>query len=159
MPAVFNAQSYLIIFFFLVLVWVEQGYLIILSFVCSLVRNTLYSSSKLKSLDILLALAEHLSDDVKLDRLIPYVMALLTDESALVRSNALKVLTQVVSAYKSKILWRWFSFNPSFSLFSYALSNLFLQSTLESSLNTSFPRSGNSPQILMSWWELLMPAA
>ncbi|KAI8337040.1 hypothetical protein BC941DRAFT_513702 [Chlamydoabsidia padenii] len=79
----------------------EQGYLIILSFVCSLVRNTLYSSSKLKSLDILLALAEHLSDDVKLDRLIPYVMVLLSDESALVRSNALKVLTQVLCIVES----------------------------------------------------------
>ncbi|CAO3595679.1 unnamed protein product [Absidia cylindrospora] len=79
----------------------EQGYLIILSFVCSLLRNTLYSSSKLKALDILLALAEHLPDDVKLDRLIPYVIVLLTDESALVRSNSLKVLTQVLSIVES----------------------------------------------------------
>ncbi|KAI8081764.1 uncharacterized protein BX664DRAFT_388695 [Halteromyces radiatus] len=79
----------------------EQGYLIILSFVCSLVRNTLYASSKLKSLDILLALAEHVPDDVKLDRLIPYVMILLSDESALVRSNALKVLTQVLCIVES----------------------------------------------------------
>lgn len=153
-PASFhNCISY---FSSLFLVLVEQGYLIILSFVCSLVRNTLYSSSKLKSLDILLALAEHLSDDVKLDRLIPYVMALLTDESALVRSNALKVLTQVVSVYKPKRI-RWFPFNPPISR-SYALWNLSLQSTLESSQNTSFHRSGNSPQILMSWLELLMPA-
>jgi hypothetical protein len=49
------------------------------------------------ALDILLALSEHLADDVKLDRLVPYVISLLTDETALVRANALKTLTQVVS--------------------------------------------------------------
>lgn len=67
-----------------------------LSFICSLVRNTLYPSSKLKALDIFLALAGRLPDDVKLDRLVPYLIVLLTDESALVRANAIKTLTQVV---------------------------------------------------------------
>lgn len=73
--------------------------MILLSFVCSLIRNTLYPSSKLKALDILLALGERLPDDVKLDRLVPYLIVLLTDESALVRANAIKTLTQVVSFY------------------------------------------------------------
>lgn len=50
----------------------------------------------MKALDILLALGEHLPDDVKLDRLLPYLMALLSDQSALVRANAIKTLTQVV---------------------------------------------------------------
>lgn len=59
-------------------------------------RNTLYPSSKLKALDILLALAERLPDDVKLDRLVPYLIVLLTDEASLVRANAIKTLTQVV---------------------------------------------------------------
>lgn len=76
---------------------VEEGSLILLSFICSFVRNTLYPSSKLKALDILLALGERLSDDVKLDRLVPYIIVLLTDEAALVRANAIKTLTQVVS--------------------------------------------------------------
>lgn len=68
-----------------------------LSLVCSLLRNTLYPSSKLKALDILLSLAERLPDDVKLDRLVPYLIVLLTDEASLVRANAIKTLTQVVS--------------------------------------------------------------
>ncbi|ORX62898.1 ARM repeat-containing protein [Hesseltinella vesiculosa] len=79
----------------------EQGFLILLSFISSQIRNVTYSSSKLKALDIILALAEHLPDDVKLDRLIPYVMALLTDESALVRAGAIKVLTQVLCMVES----------------------------------------------------------
>ncbi|KAG1450049.1 hypothetical protein G6F46_010280 [Rhizopus delemar] len=74
----------------------EEGSLILLSFICSLIRNTLYPSSKLKAFDILLALAERLPDDVKLDRLVPYLMCLLTDESALVRANAIKTLTQIL---------------------------------------------------------------
>ncbi|KAI9029972.1 hypothetical protein CLU79DRAFT_733513 [Phycomyces nitens] len=79
----------------------EHGYLILLSFVCSLIRNTSYPSSKLKALDILLALGEHLPDDVKLDRLVPYLMALLSDETALVRANAIKTLTQVLCMVES----------------------------------------------------------
>lgn len=76
---------------------IEEGSLILLSFICSLVRNTLYPSSKLKALDIFLTLAGRLPDDVKLDRLVPYLIVLLTDESALVRANAIKTLTQVVN--------------------------------------------------------------
>ncbi|KAF7730449.1 Serine/threonine-protein kinase [Apophysomyces ossiformis] len=79
----------------------ERGSLIFLSFVCSLIRNTVYPSSKLKALDILLALGEHLPDVVKLDRLVPYLMALLSDESDLVRANALKTLTQVLCMVES----------------------------------------------------------
>lgn len=75
---------------------IEQGALIFLSFVCSLIRNAVIPSSKLKALDILLALGEHLPDDVKLDRLVPYLMALLCDEAPLVRANAIKTLTQLV---------------------------------------------------------------
>lgn len=48
-------------------------------------------------MDILLALAERLPDDVKLDRLVPYLVELLKDNAALVRANAIKTLTKVVS--------------------------------------------------------------
>ncbi|KAI7887760.1 armadillo-type protein [Mucor mucedo] len=79
----------------------EEGSLILLSFICSMIRNTLYPSSKLKALDILLALAERLPDDVKLDRLVPYLIVLLTDEASLVRANAIKTLTQVLCMVES----------------------------------------------------------
>jgi len=79
----------------------DDGALIFLTTICSLIRNTVYPSSKLMALDILLALSEHLADDVKLDRLVPYVITLLTDETALVRANALKTLTQVLCMVES----------------------------------------------------------
>ncbi|CAO0789210.1 unnamed protein product [Mucor circinelloides] len=79
----------------------EEGSLILLSYVSSLLRNTLYPSSKLKAMDILLALAERLPDDVKLDRLVPYLVELLKDNAALVRANAIKTLTKVLCMVES----------------------------------------------------------
>ncbi|CAO3623542.1 unnamed protein product [Mucor fragilis] len=79
----------------------EEGSLILLSYVCSLLRNTLYPSSKLKAMDILLALAEKLPDDVKLDRLVPYLVELLKDNATLVRANAIKTLTKVLCMVES----------------------------------------------------------
>ncbi|ELU36605.1 other/VPS15 protein kinase [Rhizoctonia solani AG-1 IA] len=70
--------------------------LIVLSLVCSNIRNCVIPSSKLRGLDLLLALAVHLTDEAKLDRLIPYVIDLLHDEAAVVRSAAIRTMTQVV---------------------------------------------------------------
>ncbi|CUA77390.1 phosphoinositide-3-kinase, regulatory subunit 4, p150 [Rhizoctonia solani] len=70
--------------------------LIVLSLVCSNIRNCVIPSSKLRALDLLLALAVHLTDEAKLDRLIPYVIDLLHDEAAVVRSAGIRTLTQVL---------------------------------------------------------------
>ncbi|KAI8641016.1 hypothetical protein BD408DRAFT_389715 [Parasitella parasitica] len=79
----------------------EEGSLILLSYISPLLRNTLYPSSKLKAMDILLALAERLPDDVKLDRLVPYLIELLKDSATLVRANAIKTLTKVLCMVES----------------------------------------------------------
>ncbi|KAF8607280.1 ARM repeat-containing protein, partial [Ceratobasidium sp. AG-I] len=70
--------------------------LIVLSLVCSNLRNCTIPSSKLRTLDLMLALAVHLTDEAKLDRLVPYVVDLLHDEAATVRSAAVRTLTQVL---------------------------------------------------------------
>ncbi|KAG9127307.1 Serine/threonine-protein kinase [Ceratobasidium sp. 392] len=70
--------------------------LIVLSLVCSNVRNCTIPSSKLRTLDLLLALAVHLTDEAKLDRLVPYVIDLLHDEAAIVRAASIRTLTQVL---------------------------------------------------------------
>ncbi|CAE6470635.1 unnamed protein product [Rhizoctonia solani] len=70
--------------------------LIVLSLVCSNIRNCVIPSSKLRALDLLLALAVHLTDEAKLDRLVPYVIDLLHDEAAVVRSAGIRTLTQVL---------------------------------------------------------------
>ena len=69
---------------------------IVLSLVCANIRNCSRPSSKVKALDVLLALAPFLTDESKLDRLVPYVIELLRDDAALVRASAIRTLTQVV---------------------------------------------------------------
>lgn len=71
--------------------------LIILSLICANLRNCCLPSSKLRALDMLLALSAYLTDEAKLDRLLPYVMELLHDEVPSVRAAALRTVLQVVS--------------------------------------------------------------
>ena len=48
-----------------------------------------------------LALASHLTDEAKLDRMVPFIIELLHDEAALVKVGAIRCLMQVVSAFDS----------------------------------------------------------
>lgn len=68
------------------------------------VRNCSLPSSKVRALDVFLALSCHLTDEAKLDRMVPYIVELLNDDAALVRSAALRTLMQVVSDSLSLIL-------------------------------------------------------
>jgi hypothetical protein len=51
----------------------------------------------LKALDMLLYLSLYLTDETNLDRLLPYVVDMLADDSPMVRCAACRALTQVVS--------------------------------------------------------------
>ncbi|CAG8816112.1 21868_t:CDS:2, partial [Dentiscutata erythropus] len=75
----------------------DDGALIFLSLLCATVRNTAYPSSKLHALDMLLAIGQHLEDEFKLDRLVPYLIALLDDEVGLVRASTVKTLANLLS--------------------------------------------------------------
>ncbi|CAG8467942.1 599_t:CDS:10 [Ambispora gerdemannii] len=75
----------------------DGGALIFLSLICATVRNTAYPTSKLHALEMLLAIGQHLEDEFKLDRLVPYLIALLSDKVALVRANTVKTLTHLLS--------------------------------------------------------------
>ncbi|KAI0922943.1 hypothetical protein AcV5_009802 [Taiwanofungus camphoratus] len=70
--------------------------LIILSLVCANIRDCSLPSSKVRALDVLLALSSHLTDEAKLDRMVPYVVDLLHDDAAVVRAAALRTLMQVL---------------------------------------------------------------
>ncbi|KAJ8472505.1 hypothetical protein ONZ45_g16629 [Pleurotus djamor] len=76
---------------------VEDGpALIILALLTAHVRNCNLPSSKLHALDVFLALASHLTDEAKLDMMVPYIIDLMHDTSPLVRSGALRTLIQVL---------------------------------------------------------------
>ncbi|KAJ7057004.1 hypothetical protein C8F01DRAFT_1153032 [Mycena amicta] len=70
--------------------------LIILALVTANIRNCALPSSKVRALDVFLALASHLTDEAKLDRMLPYIVELLHDDSATVRSAAMRTMIQVL---------------------------------------------------------------
>ncbi|EPS33016.1 hypothetical protein PDE_07977 [Penicillium oxalicum 114-2] len=74
----------------------DEGILIFLSLVVSNLRTTSKASARVKACDIMLAFAERLSDEAKLDRILPYVMILLTDRIDSVKVAAIRTLTQLL---------------------------------------------------------------
>ncbi|KAJ3162439.1 Serine/threonine-protein kinase [Geranomyces michiganensis] len=78
-----------------------DGCLLFSTIICAALRNVFYPSSKIHALDLLLALSIHLSDDVRLDRIVPYIMSLVDDANSAVRSNAVKTVTQVLGMVES----------------------------------------------------------
>ena len=76
---------------------VDDGSLIFLTLVVSSVRNTARSAPRIRACDLMLAFAERITDEAKLDRVLPYVVAMLNDRADIVRVAALRTMTQIVS--------------------------------------------------------------
>ncbi|KAJ3204131.1 Serine/threonine-protein kinase, partial [Entophlyctis luteolus] len=75
--------------------------MVLTTIICTALRNTRYSSSRIMALELLLVLGIQLSDEERLDRIVPYVIQLLSDEAAVVRVMAVKVLAQLLSMVES----------------------------------------------------------
>lgn len=60
-----------------------------------------YCVSKLTVLELLLKIAHHVSDDIILERLLPYILFLVNDPLPQVRAQALKILTQCLQLVRS----------------------------------------------------------
>ncbi|KAL8408854.1 hypothetical protein RB594_007329 [Gaeumannomyces avenae] len=78
----------------------DDGTLIFLTLVCSSLRNTARAASKLRACDVLLAFAERLTDEAKLDRVLPYLMSLLNDKADMVVVAALRSIAQLLALVK-----------------------------------------------------------
>ncbi|KAL8812274.1 MAG: hypothetical protein Q9223_001209 [Gallowayella weberi] len=76
---------------------VDDGSLIFLALVVSSLRNTARSTARLRACDLMLAFAERVTDEAKLDRVLPYVTALLNDRSEIVRAAAVRTATQLLA--------------------------------------------------------------
>jgi phosphoinositide-3-kinase, regulatory subunit 4 len=74
----------------------DDGTLIFLTLVVSSLRNTARATARLRACDILLAFAERITDEAKLDRILPYIMTLLNDKAEVVQVAAIRTLTQLV---------------------------------------------------------------
>ncbi|KAK3323651.1 hypothetical protein B0T19DRAFT_372754 [Cercophora scortea] len=78
----------------------DDGTLIFLTLIMSSLRNTAHAAAKIKACDIMLAFAERLSDEAKLDRVLPYMIALLDDKCDMVVVAAIRSITQLLDLVK-----------------------------------------------------------
>ncbi|KAI8594057.1 hypothetical protein BDZ88DRAFT_402446 [Geranomyces variabilis] len=78
-----------------------DGCLLFSTIICAALRNVFYPSSKIHALDLLLALSINLTDEVRLDRIVPYIMSLADDPNSMVRASAIKTVTQVLGMVES----------------------------------------------------------
>lgn len=79
----------------------DDGTLIFLTLVVSSLRNTARAASKVRACDVLLAFAERLTDEAKLDRVLPYLIALLNDKADIVVITAIRTITQLLALVKA----------------------------------------------------------
>jgi phosphoinositide-3-kinase regulatory subunit 4 len=77
----------------------ENALIVVVQLVCSCVRHVREPQSKLLALQLLLRFGRHLDDEARLQRLVPYLVALLEgpDQIASVRASAVRVLRDVLS--------------------------------------------------------------
>ncbi|KAL9103135.1 MAG: hypothetical protein Q9163_001779 [Psora crenata] len=75
----------------------DDGSLIFLTLVVSCLRNTARSSARIQACDLMLAFAERITDEAKMDRVLPYVVALLNDRVDKVKVAAIRTIAQLLS--------------------------------------------------------------
>jgi hypothetical protein len=73
-----------------------DGLMIVLHVVCASIRNARHPLIKLKALELLTGLAVHLPDDVRMERVVPYLLALLVDANPIVRTHAVHDLAHIL---------------------------------------------------------------
>lgn len=78
----------------------DDGTLIFLTLIVSSLRNTARAEAKIKACDILLAFAERLTDEAKLDRVLPYLITMLGDKADMVVMAAIRTITQLLGLVK-----------------------------------------------------------
>ncbi|OIW31799.1 ARM repeat-containing protein [Coniochaeta ligniaria NRRL 30616] len=78
----------------------DDGTLIFLTLIVSSLRNTARAEAKIKACDILLAFAERLTDEAKLDRVLPYLITMLSDKADMVVIAAIRTITQLLGLVK-----------------------------------------------------------
>ncbi|KAI4252569.1 MAG: hypothetical protein LQ352_004231 [Teloschistes flavicans] len=76
---------------------VDDGSLIFLTLIVSSLRNTARGTARIRACDLMLAFAERITDEAKLDRILPYLIILLNDRSDTIRAAAVRTITQLLA--------------------------------------------------------------
>ncbi len=74
----------------------DDGTLLFLNIVTSAIRSTARATSRTRACELLLVFSERLTDEAKLDRVLPFVVSLLNDPSDIVKVASIRTLTQLV---------------------------------------------------------------
>lgn len=77
----------------------NDGSLLFLSIVTSALRSTARAAARVKACELLLGFGGRVTDEAKLDRVLPYIMTLVHDPSDSCKVAALRTVTQLVSIY------------------------------------------------------------
>lgn len=81
----------------------DDGTLLFVNIVTSAMRSTARAVSRIRACELLLVFSERLTDEAKLDRVLPYVMSLIQDPSDTVKVAGLRTLTQLVRTIASSL--------------------------------------------------------
>ena len=76
--------------------YADNGLIVVISFLCSCIRRVRFTSTKLTALWMLHRFALLSDDEAKLQRVVPYVVSLLSDEVPYVRCTSLRVLVALL---------------------------------------------------------------
>ena len=79
----------------------EDGTFLFINIVTSSLRSTARSSARVQACDLLLAFSGYISNDAKLDRILPFMITLLDDPSDVVRIAALRTIAHMISSVAS----------------------------------------------------------
>ncbi|EWC47970.1 hypothetical protein DRE_02852 [Drechslerella stenobrocha 248] len=74
----------------------DDGTLMFLTLINSSLRNSARARARLRACDLILAFAERVTDESKVDRCLPYLISLLKDQAEPVQVAAVKAITQLM---------------------------------------------------------------
>lgn len=75
----------------------DNGTFILLNIITASLRSVARASSKIRACELLLAFAERVPDEAKMDRILPYIMPMLEDTDEMVLVVGLRTMTQLLS--------------------------------------------------------------
>jgi phosphoinositide-3-kinase regulatory subunit 4 len=78
----------------------DDGTLIFLTLVVASMRSTARASARVRACELLLAFAERVPDEIKLDRILPYLVSIIDDGSDIVKVAVLRTITQILLLVK-----------------------------------------------------------
>jgi len=79
----------------------SDGIILVISLLGSTIRHVRFPSTKIATLRLMQRLGRYASDEIRLQRIVPFVVDLLTDPNSLVHSTALRVLSSVLFMVQS----------------------------------------------------------